>query len=172
MKMYLIEPCCSQKHLRQLREGLGADGTAFFHGYGDLSLVELLPSLLTHYSETDLMIVAPRLPDLVTETLSKWMKKRWTKTDGSGSMDVIAHLTLITDLLEKRSPLASTWLKDNPFGDRLTLKNVQQNDTALLLPDLALYGAINLQYGHHFTAIATKNARTIASLRSMFEGLR
>lgn len=170
--MYLIEPCCSQKHLRQLRKGLGEDGTAFFHGYGDLSLVELLQPLLTSYSETDLMLVTPYLPDLVAETLLKWMKKLWTKMDGTGKVNVIAHLTLITDLSEKRSPLASTWLKENPFGDRLTLKNVQQNDTALLLPDLALYGAINLQYGHHFTAMATKNAGTIAALRGMYEGLR
>lgn len=170
--MHLIEPCCSQKHLRQLRKSLGEDGTTFFHGYGDLSLVELLQPLLTSCSETDMMVAAPYLPDLVAETLLKWMKKLWTKMDCTGKVNVIAHLTLITDLSEKRSPLASTWLKENPFGERLTLKNVQQNDTCLILPDLALYGPINLQYGHHFTAMATKNAETIAALRSVYEGIR
>ena len=172
MNIYLIEPCCSQKHLRQLREGLGTDGTALFHGYGDLSLVELLPALLTHYSETDLMIVAPYLPDQTAEIVLKWAKKRWARMDGSGSMNVIAHLTLIADLSERRSPMASAWLKDNPLGERLTLRNVQQNDTAIIMPDMALYGPINMTYGHHFTAMATKNARTIAALRSMYEGLR
>lgn len=169
--MFLIEPCCSQKHLRQLRDSLGEDGTAFFHGYGDLSLNELLPPLLAHYSETDLMIVTPYLPDMASETISKWLKKRWALMDGSGSIDAIAHLTLITDLSEKRSPLASMWLNDNPFGDRLRLRNVQQNDTAILLPDLALYGPINIAYGRHFTAIATKSVSTISSLRKIYESV-
>ena len=170
--MYLIEPCCSQKHLRYLREDLGEDGTAFFHGYGDLSLSELLPPLLLHYSETELMMVAPYLPDHAAETISKWMKKQWAKIDGTGNVNVIAHLTLITSLSEKRSPLASTWTQEQPFGDRLTLRDVQQNDTAIILPDIALWGAINLTYGGHFTAQATKNARTIATLRGEYEGLR
>ncbi len=170
--MLLIEPCCSQKHLRRLRESIGEEGTVLWHGYGDLSFSELLPPLLLNYSETELMVVAPRLPDQVAEMMAKWMKKQWTKMDGTGSVDVIARLTLVTNLTEKQSPLASTWLKDNPFGDRLKLRNVQQNDTAILLPDLALYGPINLTYGHHFTATATKNARTIAALRETYEGLR
>ena len=146
--MYLIEPCCSQKHLRQLRDGLGKDGTAFYHGYGDLSIVELLPPLLTHYSETDMMIVAPYLPDAVTEVISKWVKKQWARIDGSGNLNVISHLTLVSDFSERRSPMASEWVKDNPFGERMT---------------------VNLNYGGHFTALATKNARTIAALRSQYE---
>lgn len=170
--MYLVEPCCSQKHLRQLRKDLGEDGTAFFHGYGDLSLNELLSPLLTSYSETEVMIVCPSLPDMAAEMLAKWLRKQWARMDGSGNVDAIAHLTLVTDLSEKRSPLASTWLKDNPFGERLTMKNVQQNDTAILLPDIALWGAINLSYGGHFTAMATKNARTIATLRDGYLGLQ
>ena len=172
MKMYLIEPCCSQKPLRQLRDGLGKDGTAFFHGYGDLSIAELLPPLLTHYSETDLMIVVPYLPDAVTEVIIKWMRKQWARVDGSGKMDVIAHLTIVTDLSERRSPMASEWVSKNPFGERMILKNVQQNDTAILLPGIALWGPMNLSYGGHFTAMATKNARTIETLRGMYEGLR
>jgi hypothetical protein len=172
MKMYLIEPCCSQKHLRQLRDELGKDGTAFFHGYGDLSMVELLPSLLTHYSEIDLMIVAPYLPDAVAEVITKWVKKQWARIDGSGNLNVIAHLTIVADLSERQSPMASEWVKENPYPERMTLKNVQQNDTAILLPDIALMGPMNLNYGGHFTALATKNARTIETLRGMYEGLR
>lgn len=118
------------------------------------------------------MLVAPALPDMAAEAVVKAMRRQFARMDGCGNVNAIAHLTLITDLSEKRSPQASTWLKDNPFGDRLTLHNVQQNDTAILLPDLALHGSINLTYGHHFTAMATKNARTIATLRSMYEGLR
>ena len=172
MNMYLIEPCCSQKHLRQLRDGLGKDDTAFFHGYGDLSIVELLPPLLTHYSETDLMIVVPYLPDAVTEVITKWVKKQWARIDGSGNMNVIAHLTLVADLSERRSPMASEWVSKNPYPERMILKNVQQNDTAILLPDIALWGPMNLSYGGHFTALATKNARTIETLRSQYERLK
>lgn len=172
MKIHLIEPCCSQKHLRQLRDGLGKDGTAFFHGYGDLSLSELLPALLTHYSEAEVMVIAPYLPDVTAEVIAKWMKKQWARIDGSGKMDVISHLTLVADLSERRSPMASEWVKENPFGERMTLRNVQQNDTAILLPDMALWGAMNLNYGGHFTAVATKNARTIETLRGMYEEMR
>jgi hypothetical protein len=68
--------------------------------------------------------------------------------------------------------MASEWVKDNPYPERMTLKNVQQNDTAILLPDIALWGPMNLNYGGHFTALATKNARTIETLRGMYEGLR
>lgn len=167
--MYLIEPCCSQKHLRQLRDGLEKDGTAFFHGYGDLSIAELLPPLLMHYSETDLMIVVPYLPDAVAEVIIKWMRKQWARVDGSGKMNVISHLTIVADLSERRSPMVSEWVKENPFGERLTLRNVQQNDTAILLPDIALWGSMNLNYGGHFTAMATKDAATIAALRAMYE---
>jgi len=171
MKIHLIEPCCSQKHLRFLRESLGEDGTSFFHGYGDLSLSELLPALLTHYSATELMIVAPSLPDVTTETIAKWMRKRWARVDGSGNVDVIAHLTIVSDFSERRSPMASAWMKKNPFPGRLTLKDVQQNDTVILLPDIALIGPMNLSYGGHFTGIATKRAGAIAALRSEYESL-
>lgn len=170
--MHLIEPCCTQRHWPALRAGLGDGGTEFFHGYGDLSLAELLPVILLRYEEVEMIIVAPFIPDQAAETLCYWLRRQLPRMDGSGKVSTIAHLTLITDLREKKSPAASAWLKNNPFGGRLTLKNVQQNDTAIILPDLSLYGNINLTYGGHFTAIATKNARTIAALRSMYEGLR
>lgn len=170
--MHLIEPCCTQKHIARLRKALGEDGTDFFHGYGDLSLTEMLPVILMHYSgKADLLLVVPALPDTVTELLATWMRKQWMKIDGSGKVYVIGHLMLIADLRENKSPLASAWTKENPFPDRLTLRNVQQNDTAILLPDIALCGPINLTYGGHFAAMATKNARTIATLREMYEKL-
>ena len=169
--MLLIEPCCTQKHLLALRSKLGADGTAFFHGYGDLSLAEMLPVLLTRYSEVEMMIVAPVLPDGAAQVIKRMMEKQWPTLNGKEKLDTISSLTLVTDLNERKSPLASTWLKDNRFGGRLTLHSVQQNDTAVLLPDIALYGNINLVYGGHFSAIATKNASTIQTLRKMYEGL-
>lgn len=163
--MHLIEPCCVPKHLLALRHILGENGTTLWHGYGDLSVNELLPHLLTRYSEAELMIVAPALPDAAAKTIERIMFREWMRMDGDGKVANVARLALITDLSEKRSPLASTWLKENPFGERLTLRNAQQNDTAILLPDIALWGPINLTYGGHFTAMATKNARTIESLR-------
>lgn len=169
--MHLIEPCCTQKHIARLRKALGEDGTDFFHGYGDLSLTEMLPVILMRYSEADLLLVAPALPDTATELLATWMRKQWMKIDGSGKVYVIGHLMLVADLSEKRSPLASQWAKDNPFPGRLTLKNAQQNDTAILLPDIAFVGPMNLKYGGHFTAMATKNEATIKSLRDTYEKL-
>lgn len=167
--MHLIEPCCTPKHLLDLRHILGENGTTLWHGYGDLSLAELLPALLTRYSEVELTMVAPALPDAATETIDKMMRREWMRMDGKGKVWNIGRLTLITDLSEKRSPKASVWMKGNPFGERLMLRNAQQNDTAILLPDIALWGPMNLKYGGHFTAMATKNARTIATLREMYE---
>ncbi|MCR4958568.1 MAG: hypothetical protein K6B13_08205 [Prevotella sp.] len=154
-----------------MTRALGADGTAWWHGYGDLSLAELLPAMLPHYSEAEMMLVTPVLPDMAAEAVLTVLRRRWARMDGSGSVNAVSRLTLITDFSEKRSPLASTWLKENPFADRLKLRNMQQNDTAILMPDLALYGPINLTYGRHFTAMATKNAKTIASLRKAYDGM-
>lgn len=167
--MFVIEPCCTQKQLLALRSKLGEDGTTFFHGYGDLSLAELLPVLLTRYSEADVMIVAPSVPNGAAKVLRQMMDKQWS--DGKGMVNAIGHLTLVADLRKSKSPAASLWLQENPFAGRLTLHDVQQNDTAIILPDIALYGSINLTYGGHFSGIATKRARTIESLRSMYGSL-
>ena len=43
--MKLIEPCCAERQMRQLRNAIGKNGTRQFEGYGDLSLTELLPAL-------------------------------------------------------------------------------------------------------------------------------
>lgn len=169
--MQLIEPCCAPKHLLALRGKLGDGGTAFWHGYGDLSVAELLPPMLTRYSEVEMMLVAPRLPDAAARVIRRMLQKQWMTADGKGKIDVIKLLTLVTDLREQQSPMAFGWTKEHPFGERLTLKNVQQNDTAILLPDIAFVGNINLSYGGHFTAIATKSAKTIAGLRSLYETL-
>ena len=166
--MYLIEPCCTQKHWPALRKALGDGGSAFFHGHGDLSLAELLPVIMIRYCEVDMMLVAPSLPDDAAATLQRWMRVRLPRMDGSGNVDAVARLTLVTDLREKRSPEASGWLKSNPFGERLVLRNVQQNDTALILPDVAIVGPVNLTYGGHFTAVATSRAQDIAELRAQY----
>ena len=170
--MQLIEPCCSQKQLLALRSKLGVNGTSFFHGYGDLSLAELLPPMMTRYSDTDMMIVAPFLPDTAAVVLRQWMRKKWASADGKSKINVIGHMTLITDRRESKSPLASKWAAEGTFGSRMTLCDVQQNDTAILLPDIAFFGNINLSYGGHFTAVATKNAKLISDMRSNYEGLR
>ena len=170
--MHLVEPCCAPKHLLALRESLGDVGIALWHGYGDLSLAELLPALLIRYCEDEMTFIAPSLPDDAAEALCKALNSKRARMDGNGNLNTIAHLTLVTDLSEKRSPLASAWMNGHPFGERLTLKNVQQNDTAILLPDIALWGPMNLTYGGHFTAMATKNARTIAALRTLYDRLQ
>ena len=169
--MNLIEPCCTQRHWPRVRNQLGKDGTVFFHGYGDLSLTELLPVILVRYDEVEMTLVTPYLPDMTVETLIYWLRRRLPKMDGTGNINVLRHLTLISDFSKRRSPMAASWMEDNPFPERLALKNIQQNDTAILLPDIAVYGNVNLQYGGHFTAIATKNAGLIENLRSVYAGL-
>lgn len=169
--MHLIEPCCAPKHLLALRSKLGKDGTAFFEGYGDLSLAELLPPLLTRYSEVEMTIVAPALPNAAAAAVRRAMERQLMSIDGKRRLNAVSRLTLITDLREHRSRAASQWLADNPFGSRLVLHDVQQNDTAILLPDIAFFGNINLTYGGHFTALATKNAKVIANLRRHYAEL-
>jgi len=169
--MLQIQPCCTQKHWRELRRSLGKDGAAFFRGAGDLSLTELLPVILLPYEETEMMLVAPTLPDQATNVLRSWLNKTWARMDGKGVMNVLSHVTLITDLSEKHSPVASQWMNDNPFKERLTLCNCQQRDTAIILPDIAIYGNVNMAYNSHFTALVTKSPKTITELRNHYEGL-
>lgn len=163
--MFIIEPCCTQRHWPELRKMLGDDGTVEWEGYGDLSITELLPVMLLPYSEVEMIVATPSLPNQAAESLRFWMKKKWSTRDG-GRADVISRLTIVADLSEKKSPLASGWLKVNPFGNRLVLENTEQHDTAIILPDMALYGPINMAYGYHFHALATKCRQTIDELRA------
>lgn len=169
--MQAIEPCCTQKHWPQFRKSLGESGTGFFHGFGDLSLKELMPVIMTRYSEVEMIFVCPYLPDSAAATLQRWLHKTWARADGAGSINAIAGLTLVTDLRETKSPVASTWLTGNPFAGRLFLCNAQQNDTAIILPDLAIFGPVNLAYGGHFTAMVTKDAQIISDLRKNYMSL-
>ena len=167
--MFLIEPCCTQKHWPQLREKVGANGTVPFHGYGDLSLEELFPVLMTRYSHTSMMFVCPTLPNSTAALLEKWLSKGWGSDDAN--INVISSMHLITDLRPKKSPTATKWAKENPFPGHLVLHNVQQNDTAILLPDIAIYGNINLVHNGHFTALVSTNPGFINNLWSTYEEL-
>ncbi len=153
--MQIIEPCCTKKHLLALREEMGKSGTTLFECFGDMSITELLPALMTRYSETEMLIAAPELPDRATEAITHWMRKQWARMDGKGKLDVISHMTLITDLSPEKSPAASGWLQDNPFGPRMTLINRRQSQHVILLPDIAILNFTNLRYGSHFVATAT-----------------
>lgn len=167
--MHLIEPCCAHKHLSELRDVIGKNGTAEFEGYGDLSIKELLPPLVMHYNGTRLLIAAPVLPDQAADAIRIWMRKEWPFIDGSGKVPVITHLTIATDIRKKKSPLASSWLKDNPFGERMTLVDMRHDDTVILLPDFAIVGPVNMQYGENFTARATTKASEIEALWKQYE---
>lgn len=162
--MFLIEPCCVKRHLRELRDSITRGATKQFEGYGDLSLTELLPALLTRYSETNMMIVAPTLPDQAAEIISEWMGRQWARMDGKGKLDVIGHLTIIARLEKDASHYISAWLKDKPFGNRLTLVDMEQEDIAILLPDFAITGPVNMRYGHHFVATATTESKKVKAL--------
>ena len=160
----MIEPCCSHRQMANLRKSIEKGGTTEFQGYGDLSLTELLPALLTYYNETELMIVAPSIPDQAAEVIARWANHQWARVDGSGNFYELRHLTIITDLSAEKSPIVSEWLKENPWGERLTLINKEQEDTAILLPDIAVMGPLNLRYGRNFVCTVTTIKEQIRNL--------
>lgn len=167
--MHIIQPCCAVKHVADLRRAIGQDGTARFEGYGDLSLTELLPALLTRYSSVDMVIAAPSVPAQAVDIIRKWMRCQIEKMDGSGKVDVIRRLTIVSDLSRKKSPEAAEWLRENPWEGRLELVSRRQADTVILLPDLAIEGPVNMRYGHYFTATATADAGRIAELWKRYD---
>lgn len=157
--------------MSDLRKALKQGGRDQIYGYGDMSLTELLPALLTSYNETELMIVAPTIPDQAAEIIATWMRWQWIKVDGSGKIYVLTRLTIIADLSPEQSPMASEWLKENPFGDRLTLVDKAQDDTALLLPDIAITGPLNLRYGQNFTCDVTTVQEEVDALWKQYSKL-
>ena len=138
-----------------LRDAIGDHGKTFFEGYGDMSLTELLPAILSRYVEIDMIIAAPTIPDQAADIIYEWMRRTWGRMDGKGRMNCLHKLTIIADLGDSASPKASQWVKNNPFPDRLVLVDKAQTDTALLLPDLAVTGPLNFRYGEHFVCEAT-----------------
>lgn len=166
--MRTIEPCCVRRQLLDLRDSIKNGGKTQFQGYGDLSLTELLPALLTRYTETEMLIAAPAIPDQAADIIQRWMKKQWARMDGKGKIDVIQRLTIVADLHKKKSPMVSGWVKNNPFGERLTLIERQQTDTAIIMPDFAITGPVNMQYGRRFTATATCNSEKVKGLWDKF----
>ena len=169
--MKLIEPCCAELHVRELRDALKDGGSREIEGYGDLSLSELLPAILTRYYETEVLIAAPSVPDQAAETIATWMRRSIARMDGKGRLNYIAHLTIVADLSEGQSPMASEWLKENPFPGRLKLVDGAQADTAILLPDFAITGPVNMRYGHHFTATATTVREQVEELWKRYSEL-
>lgn len=167
----LIEPCCAGQHMLSVRDAIGTKGTMEIEGYGDLSLTELLPAILKRYAETELMIVAPTLPDQATEVIATWMRRTIARMDGNGRLNYIRRLTIVTDLSEAASPDASAWLNENPYGERLVLHDMQQDATAMLLPDFAIEGPVNMRYGKHFTATAYGKREDVEELWTKYKGM-
>lgn len=110
------------------------------------------------------MIVAPSMPDQATEVINRWMRQQWPHANGKDKLDTIAHLTIVADLSPVKSPIMSEWMKDNPFAGRLTLINRQQADTAILLPDIAITGPLNLRYGQNFVCTVTTVKEQVRNL--------
>ena len=167
----LIEPCCAGRHMLSVRDAIGTKGTMEIEGYEDLSLTELLPAILTRYAETELMIVAPTLPDQATEVIATWMRRTIARKDGNGRLNYIRRLTIVSDLSTSASPDASAWLKENPYGERLVLHDMQQDATAILLPDFAIEGPVNMRYGRHFTATAYGKREDVEGLWEKYRGM-
>lgn len=153
--MRTIEPCCANRQFMLLRDAIGTNGSTQFRGYGDMSLTELFPALLTRYTETEMMIVAPTMPDQATEIISRWMRMQWGRMDGNGKLNVIKKLNIVADLSPDKSPMMSEWVNENPFEGRLVLFNSKQEDTAILMPDIAITGPLNLRYGKIFICSVT-----------------
>lgn len=169
--MRIINPCCAPRQLLELRDSIKDGGKTQFQGFGDLSLTELLPALLTRYTETEMLIAAPALPDQAAEIIDRWMRQQWPHKNGKDKLDTISRMTIIADLSPEQSPMVSEWLKENPFGDRLTLVDKAQDDTALLLPDIAITGPLNLRYGQNFTCDVTTVQEEVDALWKQYSKL-
>jgi hypothetical protein len=91
--------------------------------------------------------------------------------DGNGRLNYIRRLTIVSDLSEAVSPDASAWLKDNPYGERLVLHDMRQDATAILLPDFAIEGPVNMRYGKHFTATAYGKREDVEELWTKYRGM-
>lgn len=169
--MRIIEPCCATKQFMLLRDAIGKNGKTQFQGFGDLSLTELLPALLTRYTETEMMIVAPVIPNQAADIIGQWLSKTWARMDGKGRLYCIRKLTIIGNLNADVSPKASEWLGNNPFGARLVLVNREQDDTAIILPDIAITGPLNLRYGNSFVCNVTTIADEVSALSKQYAKL-
>ena len=154
-----------------LRDAIGNKAKTQFKGFGDLSLTELLPALLTRYSETTMMIVAPSIPDHAADIIYTWLRRTWARMDGKGRLNVLSKLTIITDLSEEASPAVNLWLANNPFPDRLVLVNKAQDDTAMLMPDIAVTGPLNFRYDKEFVCDVSTIPSEVSDLWSVYSKL-
>lgn len=154
-----------------LRDAIKNKAKTQFKGFGDLSLTELLPALLTRYSETTMMIVAPSIPDQAADIIYTWLSRTWARMDGNGRLNVLSKLTIIADLSEEASPTVNMWLTNNPFPDRLVLVNKAQDDTALLLPDIAITGPLNMRYDKEFVCDVTTIPEEVSDLLNVYSKL-
>ena len=154
-----------------LRDAIGNKAKTQFKGFGDLSLTELLPALLTRYSETTMMIVAPSIPDQAADIIYTWLSRTWARMDGKGRLNVLSKLTIIADLSEEASPAVNLWLSNNPFPDRLVLVNKAQDDTAMLMPDIAITGPLNMRYDKEFVCDVSTIPSEVSDLWSVYSKL-
>ena len=154
-----------------LRDAIGNKAKTQFKGFGDLSLTELLPALLTRYSETTMMIVAPSIPDQAADIIYTWLSRTWARMDGKGRLNVLSKLTIIADLSEEASPAVNLWLSNNPFPDRLVLVNKAQDDTAMLMPDIAITGPLNFRYDKEFVCDVTAIPEEVSALWKAYSKL-
>jgi hypothetical protein len=134
-----------------------------------MSITELLPALMTRYAETEMLIAAPSIPDQAAEAIAFEMRRKWSRADGPGKMDEIAHLTIITDV--SRSPMLALWIKNGTYGDRLTVIDRRQEEDVILLPDLAILGFKNMRYSEHFIGTITGAPDRVAALWESVRGL-
>ena len=149
-----------------LRRAIASGGTMPFEGYGDLSLTELLPAILTRYSETELLIAAPSLPEQATDVIARWMDRQWARMDGRGRLWCVGHLTVVTDVT--LSPAVAEWVGRDAWRGRLSVVDTVQDDTSILLPDFAVTGPVNMQYNAYFVAEATTEKGKIEALWEKF----
>ena len=154
-----------------MRDAIKNKAKTQFKGFGDLSLTELLPALLTRYSETTMMIVAPSIPDQAADIIYTWLRRTWARMDGKGRLNVLSKLTIIANLSEEASPTANMWLTNNPFPDRLVLVNKAQDDTAMLLPDIAITGPLNMRYDKEFVCDVTAIPEEVSALWKAYSKL-
>ncbi len=168
--MITIEPCCANKHWKQVLKELEMKKTVLVNGYGDMTLTELLPEVLQRYSEADVLMALPTVPEQMRTLVGRMLRRTWALAQG-GNVDVVRRLRLITDARASKSPGLVEWAQGQ---ERLRLANAQHNDTLIIVHNgnpqgecaLAIMGPVNMVPCGQWTAMVTRDPVLLAELRA------
>ena len=172
--MLTIEPCCTQKHWPKILHNLKDTSYVYFEGYGDMTLNELLPVVFDGFSDADVMLAVPVMPERLISTLRELTKRSWANPSGRGSVPLIKRFRIITDARSTKSPGVLDFcreLRSQCAGSGVA--SLQQNDTIIIVRDaystIMIFGSVNSRPSCQWTAFVTNDQGHIADVWSVLE---